>query len=798
MELQTLKPKFSILHNIELYEPINYDILIKLMNSSLVETTSNDIDWMPSMRRLVKYIKNYNKQSGLVKVKYTRGNIIEFGRVNPVKTLGLHSINRKIRHTITKDILIDIDIVNAHPTILLQICKKYNYPCKYLNDYVFNRDVIINKYINKYNITKHDVKQLFIMLINGASFNKWLSDNNLIDNDEFLENFNNEMKCISREVIKHNNELNKYIKTIKGNNKANTVIAYYLQTIECYILEEIFNYCRINGIISNVCVLSNDGIMIPTNNYYDGLLDEFKNIIYDKLHLDITFKIKPLNDGYTDNEINDAQLGIKKYDDFFNDLDLASHYFLASKFMELYDDDNYIYKERVDKENYGWYMYNNNNIIQYLGDTPPISLSIMITDLIQKHLQETYTEMTRFISPDMPKFKKYTNIYKQVYKNVGNHKYKLNIINEFKYYVIDNDITDKLDYNNKLLAFNDVLFDFNICKYRNINKDDYIMTTCGYNAPINENKKIRNELKHIISTIFENKNLETYFLDIIGYSLFTNKFEKLHMLSGTGGNGKSLIMDLTNNAFGKYFFVPDSKFLTTKYRSNAPNPDLFKCKNKRIVMISEPEGDSDGDIKFNIEFIKRITGRDVITTRNLHESSTTFKPKFTLFVQTNEPPKLEKVDQALIRRFMCLNFPFNFVLNPIKNNHKLIDATLKDKVANVLYYSEFMGILIENIKSKVNLDLVIPNEINEYTNEYLNDNNYVKNFLDRYIEFTDNNTDKLNLSQLYDKYKETSSVELTKSKFKYNLKQNDIIEKKIMGVRFYTGLKFKNLDGLDD
>ena len=145
INLKTLTPSPSILNNIELFEPINYNKLNKLLNSKLIKNSS---DWNETKQ----LIKNYNSKTGLVKVKYTRNDLIEFGRVNPEFNLGLHTIRREIRHTIANDYLMDIDMVNCHPVILLQICKKYKMPCLELSKYVNKRDDYINAIKQKYNI----------------------------------------------------------------------------------------------------------------------------------------------------------------------------------------------------------------------------------------------------------------------------------------------------------------------------------------------------------------------------------------------------------------------------------------------------------------------------------------------------------------------------------------------------------------------------------------------------------------------------------------------------------------------
>ena len=212
-------------------------------------------------------------------------------------------------------------------------------------------------------------------------------------------------------------------------------------------------------------------------------------------------------------------------------------------------------------------------------------------------------------------------------------------------------------------------------------------------------------------------------------------------------------------------------------------------------MVAEPENDNDNDVKFNIEFVKRLTGRDEITTRDLHKSNISYKPTFTLFLQTNEPPKIDKVEQALSRRFMCLNFPFNFVEKPTLEYHRKINYELKDKIQNPVYYTEFMGLLIDFIRNKFHQQkLTVPQIVKDTTKEYMNENNVVGKFIEEYIEITNNKKDRLKFSELYELYKEHGEVSLTKSKFKYNLIQNNFIERKIGGIRLYTNIKIKCLD----
>ena len=72
----------------------------------------------------------------------------------------MHDMRKEIRHTLLKD----LDIVNCHPTLLYQLCKKNNIECEYLNQYISNRDNILNETIQFYNVSKDCAKKLFVQL----------------------------------------------------------------------------------------------------------------------------------------------------------------------------------------------------------------------------------------------------------------------------------------------------------------------------------------------------------------------------------------------------------------------------------------------------------------------------------------------------------------------------------------------------------------------------------------------------------------------------------------------------------
>ena len=82
----------------------------------------------------------------------------------------------------------DIDMINSHPVILLNLCQKNDITCNILKNYVENRNIILESFGNN----KKSVKELFLSILNGG-FKKEYSKNIEI---------NNYLKLLEKEVIK--------------------------------------------------------------------------------------------------------------------------------------------------------------------------------------------------------------------------------------------------------------------------------------------------------------------------------------------------------------------------------------------------------------------------------------------------------------------------------------------------------------------------------------------------------------------------------------------------------------------
>ena len=243
----TLSVFQSTLDGLTLYEPVNVDILDKLINSDLLK---NDEEWNEK-KQLEKY--KLNIENGLAKVVYKKTEGTPFGRCNPEGALGLFMIRKEIRHTLCKERFIDIDIENCHPYILFQLCCFQPTLCiKNLGEYIYNREKYLNEVMEHYKCDRDTAKELFIILLYCGSIKTWREKNNIdkkIEDLSKLKYFKQELKLIAEEIYNKNQDLYKTTenaKLIKGQkikNKYGSVLSYFLQEIEVRILTEIYKHC---------------------------------------------------------------------------------------------------------------------------------------------------------------------------------------------------------------------------------------------------------------------------------------------------------------------------------------------------------------------------------------------------------------------------------------------------------------------------------------------------------------------------------------------------------------------------
>ena len=313
---------------------------------------------------------------------------------------------------------------------------------------------------------------------------------------------------------------------------------------------------------------------------------------------------------------------------------------------------------------------------------------------------------------------------------------------------------DKLDSNVDVFAFNNKLYDMNICKFRDILPSDYISTSTNYtlnDSKPEDIKYIETCLRNFHSTRIDGKkdtdgdNMYQYMLYCIVGALWgdNSKCPFFHIYTGEGSNGKSYLFKLIRQVFGGYYMTLNNATVTIQVKNLNQNSDLDNIKGKRIVVFNEPPEGS----KIQVGVFKEITD-DQLTTKGMYKDPTTFYAQCKMFGLCNKLPHLSGTDGGTIRRVRVTPFNNTFIDNYDKKtalpHQRPKDNDLDMKLKTDKYRDAFMNLLIQyfpEVKKCLlegKFDSLCPDICKEKTKNYLKQSNPVIEWINNtYITVND-------------------------------------------------------------
>ncbi len=275
------------------------------------DTISNEKEHLQNILDSLK--KNKKNGDFEMTVQYfSRG---KYGRVYAKNAMSLGMLRREIRHYLCDGIYYDIDMVNAHSTIAVGLCKKWDIECPAIIDYVKKRRTKIKDYKAYFNIERADVKTMFCSMLNGGSWRSFIKkkkDTDYIieesESTEYLDSYMADCKHIcdefSKKVPKSMYEEITKNKSLKRAKKR-TFIAVFLQIYEEKILRLLYGLFEEMNLINMgyaKCVLCHDGAMIQKSIFDSKRIDihdfimELNDLVEEEMGFRCDFKLKDFDE----------------------------------------------------------------------------------------------------------------------------------------------------------------------------------------------------------------------------------------------------------------------------------------------------------------------------------------------------------------------------------------------------------------------------------------------------------------------------------------------------------------------
>ena len=404
------------------------------------------------------------------------------------------------------------------------------------------------------------------------------------------------------------------------------------------------------------------------------------------------------------------------------------------------------------KEN-AWYYFNKGCGGKWektdLGHILRSKLSSEVVDLFEKYAAEYKSQ----IQEEGDNFdRRNTNCYKIILK-LKDSSYKDKIMKECREYFYDKTFGEKLNSKLTLIGFENGVYDLTKSIFREGLPDDYMSMSCGLTLPISPKmmpmgfEELKDEISFMsdydeslsglddfLKKVFPIPAVLEYTLRFLASCLSGEiREEKFYFWTGSGGNGKSKLIELIDFTFGDYSRSMDVSYLTTKRgSSSSASPELESVKHARFVSMSEPEKTD----QIYVGKLKQMTGGDKMTSRQLFGETTQFKPQFKMVLMCNDLPKLAGNDGGIWRRIEVVKYLAKFTdkpkPSPAEPYQYLADTQLSEKLEQwkILFMIRLLEKYIQYDKPlEEGGGTLPPEEVKEMTKSYRTANDVIANWM---------------------------------------------------------------------
>jgi putative DNA primase/helicase len=156
--------------------------------------------------------------------------------------------------------------------------------------------------------------------------------------------------------------------------------------------------------------------------------------------------------------------------------------------------------------------------------------------------------------------------------------------------------------------------------------------------------------------VLPDPEVRAYVQRAVGYSLLGKADHRaFFLIYGPSGTGKSQFLSTMEYVFGSYASTAAEGTFRVR-EGSGPNNDLHGLRGKRFVSTSETAENA----TFNENLLKRITGTDLVVSREMYQTNVTWRPECALWLATNHPPRFNSDDDAIWKRAKLVPFVTRF------------------------------------------------------------------------------------------------------------------------------------------
>ncbi len=701
---------------LRLKEKASEDKISKLLASDKISEEQKEM--------LFKYKQKISE--GYVTVNYFYSRVMDMGRLYADGGLSLQSFKKNIRHTLASEDYIDVDMVNAHPTLLRQYCQKKGIACKMLSRYVLNRDKWLGELMEIHNISRDQAKTLILRLMYLGNYRLIDKNENEINPDEkspkILE-FSMELKRIAKIICGIETNIRKVVENNQEKeNVRSSVLSITIQKLEKKCLDSAAKFYKSKGY--DIGVLCFDGFMMEKKVGGDeeakNLLEECSAHVNKNTGYNIKFDLKEMNMG----------------------IELPTE-------GSIVKDDKEVQEKLFRLEDPNYFKYCHGILYIFHEKTGKFDKCTKESDAplnyyLSKHSKYFCVEVST--NPKYSKLKSYGRdaaLMKKVYP------YVLIAARDDDW--LERTAQSSLGY----LLFQNGIYDMNKGIFtKGFNPNIVFHCSINRNFPekIKEDYAYANKLSFRAMCGSDKKSLplRVAFARALAGDISAKKF---YFCPGKTNAGKSKLVAMFRTCFGDFIQPFNAENLA--YNEKAGTSDEAQ-KNRWAYLIRFSRIIFSNEINMkkiiNGNDIKKVaSGGDEIIGRTHFQEEVKFKPHFTAFCMLNDIPEIQPLDNAVYGRLIYYEFEKQFVEEPTEEYHVKMDKDLENKIQQDKFINGFIHLILNAYSyylknGQPEFDTITKEE---WTAEGMRDKN-LANIIEEYYEITGDGSDHVTVSEFTD------------------------------------------------